>query len=74
MSGVIKQCYWLIDECQDEKNDKLKVMIRGKVSEYLSRAEQLKEHLRKPEEKRSRATVGANGRETGGGGGAGKTK
>ncbi|KAF8531021.1 AAA-domain-containing protein [Gautieria morchelliformis] len=57
-----------------EKNDKLKAMIRGKVTEYLNRAEKLKEHLSKSEEKRSRSAVGANGRETGGGGGTGKNK
>ncbi|KAF8588442.1 AAA-domain-containing protein [Ramaria rubella] len=57
-----------------EKNDKLKAMIRGKVTEYLDRAEKLKEHLDKSEEKRSRSAVGANGRESGGGGGAGKNK
>lgn len=49
-------------------------MIRGKVTEYLNRAEKLKEHLGKSEEKRSRSAIGANGKETGGGGGAGKNK
>lgn len=47
-------------------------MIRGKVGEYLSRAEKLKQHLSKSEEKRARSAVGANGRESGVGGGAGK--
>ncbi|KAF8531020.1 hypothetical protein JB92DRAFT_2854594 [Gautieria morchelliformis] len=38
-----------------EENDKLKAMIRGKVTEFLARAEKLKEHLSKSEEKRSRS-------------------
>lgn len=45
----------------DEKNEKLKVLIRGKFTEYLDRAEKLKEHIAKSEEKRSRAKVGASG-------------
>ena len=57
---------------KDEKNDKLKLLIRGKVDEYLDRAEKLKEHLSKAEEKRSRRAVGANGTTTGGPGGSGK--
>lgn len=48
----------------DEKNEKLKELIRNKFTEYLDRAEKLKEHIAKSEEKRSRAKVGA----TGGGG------
>ncbi|WVF71097.1 hypothetical protein IAT40_005894 [Kwoniella sp. CBS 6097] len=48
-----------------EKNDKLKELIRKKFTEYLDRAEKLKEHIAKSEEKRSKAKVGANG---GGGG------
>lgn len=56
----------------DEKNDRLKALIRKKVEEYMDRAEKLKEHLSKPEEKRSRTAVGANGKPSGGGGGAGK--
>ena len=56
----------------DEKNDRLKLLIRGKISEYLERAEKLKEHLNKESEKRARRAVGANGAATGGTGGAGK--
>ncbi|KAJ1310288.1 hypothetical protein OPQ81_007028 [Rhizoctonia solani] len=55
-----------------EKNDRLKSLIRNKVDEYLERAEKLKEHIAKADEKRSRAVVGANGRETGASGGTGK--
>ncbi|KZT56014.1 AAA-domain-containing protein [Calocera cornea HHB12733] len=57
-----------------EKNDKLKELIKSKLKEYLDRAEALKEHLSKAEEKRARATVGADGKATGGGGGGGKNK
>lgn len=45
----------------DEKNDKLKELIRKKFTEYLDRAEKLKEHIAKSEEKRSRTKVGAAG-------------
>ena len=55
----------------DEKNDKLKTLIRGKITEYLERAEKLKEHLNKSEEKKARRAVGANGSSTGGPGGSG---
>jgi vacuolar protein-sorting-associated protein 4 len=44
------------------------------VDEYLDRAEKLKEHLAKSNEKRARSAVGANGKETGGSGGTGKSK
>ncbi|EJD04238.1 AAA-domain-containing protein [Fomitiporia mediterranea MF3/22] len=57
-----------------EKNDKLKGLIRGKISEYLDRAEKLKEHLNKDAEKRARRAVGANGTASGGPGGSGKSK
>ncbi|EIW70569.1 hypothetical protein TREMEDRAFT_68115 [Tremella mesenterica DSM 1558] len=50
----------------NEKNDKLKELIRKKFTEYLDRAEKLKEHIAKSEEKRTRTKVGA----TGGGGSA----
>lgn len=56
----------------DEKNDKLKIIIRNKIDEYLGRAEKLKEYLSKSEEPRSRSAMGANGSGTGGVGG--KTK
>lgn len=44
-----------------EKNDKLKALIRNKFTEYLDRAEKLKLHLAKPNERQARATVAANG-------------
>nr|XP_019046743.1 vacuolar protein-sorting-associated protein 4 [Kwoniella bestiolae CBS 10118]OCF25673.1 vacuolar protein-sorting-associated protein 4 [Kwoniella bestiolae CBS 10118] len=44
-----------------EKNDKLKELIRKKFTEYLDRAEKLKEHIAKSEEKRTKAKVGVNG-------------
>ncbi|KAL1405921.1 Vacuolar protein sorting-associated protein 4 [Vanrija albida] len=44
-----------------EKNDKLRELIRKKFTEYLDRAEKLKEHIAKGEEKRTRAKVGAAG-------------
>jgi len=56
----------------DEKNDKLKIIIRNKVDEYLGRAEKLKEYLTRSEETRSRSALGSNGAATGGVGG--KTK
>jgi vacuolar protein-sorting-associated protein 4 len=46
-------------------------LIRNKFTEYLDRAEKLKEHLSKSDEKRSRAKVGANGSSGGSSGGAG---
>jgi len=52
----------------DEKNDKLKILIRNKTKEYLDRAEKLRAHIAKADEKRTRATVGASG---GGGGQSG---
>lgn len=58
----------------DEKNDKLKDLIRKKFTEYLDRAEKLKEHLAKSNEDRSRAAVGANGAEKGIGGSTGGKK
>ncbi|KAF8525207.1 AAA-domain-containing protein [Hysterangium stoloniferum] len=57
-----------------EKNDRMKALVRVKVTEYLERAEKLKAHLSKSEEKRSRSAIGANGKESGGGGGAGKKR
>lgn len=55
----------------DEKNDRLKTLIRGKITEYLDRAEKLKEHISKTEEKKARRAVGANGASAGGPGGTG---
>jgi len=45
-------------------------LIRKKFTEYLDRAEKLKEHLAKSNEDRSRRAVGANGGENGVGGAA----
>jgi vacuolar protein-sorting-associated protein 4 len=53
----------------DEKNDKLKELIRKKFTEYLDRAEKLKAHIASAEEKRGRAKVSATG--SGGGSSAG---
>lgn len=58
----------------DEKNDKLKELIRKKFTEYLDRAEKLKEHLAKSNEDRGRSAVGANGAEKGVGGNTGGKK
>nr|ASF90250.1 hypothetical protein SPAR05107 [Bartheletia paradoxa] len=59
-----------------EKNDKLKELISRKLSEYLDRAEKLKVHLAKSDEKRGRTAIGAGGGEKGqsGGGIGGKKK
>ncbi|EJD55263.1 katanin p60 ATPase domain-containing protein [Auricularia subglabra TFB-10046 SS5] len=46
-----------------EKNDKLKQLIKGKVTEYLDRAEKLKVHIRKLEDqKSSKSAIGADGK------------
>jgi hypothetical protein len=52
----------------DEKNDKLRVLIRKKVDEYLDRAEKLKAHIAKAESKQPGA-IGSNGKVSAGGGG-----
>ncbi|KXN83355.1 Vacuolar protein sorting-associated protein 4 [Leucoagaricus sp. SymC.cos] len=44
-----------------EKNDKSKALIRSKVSEYLTRAETLKEHLTNSSEKKTKSAIGVNG-------------
>ncbi|ODO08382.1 vacuolar protein-sorting-associated protein 4 [Cryptococcus wingfieldii CBS 7118] len=44
-----------------EKNDKLKELIRKKFTEYLDRAEKLKEHIAKSDEKRSKSKMSATG-------------
>lgn len=56
-SGASRRLTWITDE----KNDKLKELIRKKFTEYLDRAEKLKEHLAKADEKRTRAKVGVSG-------------
>lgn len=64
----------LLSSTVDEKNDKLKELIRKKFTEYLDRAEKLKEHLAKSDEKRARVGVGSDGtgKAAGGGGTGGK--
>ncbi|VDB99362.1 unnamed protein product [Peniophora sp. CBMAI 1063] len=57
-----------------EKNDKSKQLIKQKVTEYIGRAEVLKEHLNNANEKRARSAVGANGMANGGPGGSGTKK
>ena len=49
----------------DEKNEKMKDSIRKKTTEYLERAEKLKEYLNGNEKPQKKA-VGANGNERGG--------
>jgi vacuolar protein-sorting-associated protein 4 len=55
-----------------EKNAKSKEMIRAKASEYMERAEKLKNHLAADDKKKKPGMVGANGSASGGGGGKGK--
>lgn len=45
-------------------------MIRGKVAEYMERAEKLKQHLNQndPANKKKPSAMGANGKSTGGSG------
>ena len=45
----------------DEKNEKLKESIRKKFTEYLERAEKLKDYLSKKEKKKKAVAVGSNG-------------
>ena len=59
------------DDTPDEKNEKSKQLIKQKVTEYIGRAEVLKEHLNSASEKRARSAVGANGMANGGPGGGG---
>lgn len=56
----------------DEKNEKSKTLIKGKFTEYLNRAETLKEYLSNKDDKRAKKAVGANGLANGGPGGGGK--
>jgi vacuolar protein-sorting-associated protein 4 len=58
----------------DEKNDKLKELIRKKTIEYLDRAEKLKEHIAKADEKRTRSKVSAAGASGGSSAGASDVK
>lgn len=43
----------------DDKNEKSKALIRSKITEYLTRAETLKEHLKG--EKKAKSAVGVSG-------------
>ncbi len=45
----------------DEKNDRLKALIREKATEYMTRAEKLKEHIQKINDKKTKTAVGAGG-------------
>ncbi|KAJ4318244.1 Vacuolar protein sorting-associated protein 4 [Neodidymelliopsis sp. IMI 364377] len=57
-----------------EKNQKSKDMIRGKVAEYMERAEKLKQHLNQNDasNRKKPAAMGANGKTSGGSGKGGK--
>jgi len=56
-----------VNPFEDEKNEKSKQMIKKKVSEYLERAEKLKDHLNKPTSKDGKsAAASANGISSGG--------
>lgn len=54
----------------DEKNPKLKDLIRSKVEEYLERAEKLKDHIQAAEAKAKADAQGGGKAISGGGGGA----
>ncbi|KAL6703441.1 Vacuolar protein sorting-associated protein 4 [Coniothyrium glycines] len=53
-----------------EKNQKSKEMIRGKVAEYMERAEKLKQHLNQNDasNRKKPAAMGSNGKSAGGSG------
>lgn len=53
-----------------EKNDKLKELIRNKFTEYLDRAEMLKQHLSSAKDDKGKSAIGANGSEKGVGAGS----
>ncbi|CAB4376082.1 putative vacuolar sorting ATPase Vps4 [Rhizophagus irregularis] len=57
-----------------EKNERTKESIRKKFTEYLNRAEKLKEFLANQDDSRQKKAIGANGSEKGGGGGKGRKK
>ena len=50
-----------------DKNEKIKAMVRGKVDQYLKRAEELKKIIDKP--KKVKDTPGGSGKSGGGGDG-----
>lgn len=58
------------DSTLGEKSPKSKEMIRGKVAEYMERAEKLKTHLSQNDasNKRKPSAMGSNGREAAGSG------
>lgn len=64
-----------VDMCRvlGEKNEKSKQLIKAKITEYLERAETLKEHLNATQEKRAKRAMGANGMANGGSAGGGKS-
>ncbi|KAK6357155.1 Vacuolar protein sorting-associated protein 4 [Orbilia javanica] len=51
-----------------EKNPKSKELIRQKATEYMERAEKLKNHLAEDSNKKKPKAIGANGKESGAGG------
>ena len=55
----------------DEKNEKSKALIKTKFTEYLNRAETLKQYLSEKGDKRAKKAIGVNGA-SGGSGGGGK--
>ncbi|SPO39488.1 probable VPS4 - vacuolar sorting protein [Pseudozyma flocculosa] len=74
-SDFLSKAIEIVQKAIDEdKNDKLKELIRKKFTEYLARAEKLKEHISKSNEDRSRRAVGANGADKGVGGNTGGKK
>lgn len=54
----------------DEKNPKLKDLIRTKVEEYLDRAEKLKEHIQAQDAAKAKSDANGGKAVSGGGGGA----
>jgi vacuolar protein-sorting-associated protein 4 len=46
---------------QDEKNEKSKILIKTKISEYLKRAETLKDHIKAEKEAKKPVGVSGNG-------------
>ena len=63
--------YWLFTKrLLGEKNAKSKEMIRGKVAEYMDRAEKLKHHLEDTDKSNNKkpSAIGANGKASGGSG------
>ncbi|RIA87358.1 P-loop containing nucleoside triphosphate hydrolase protein [Glomus cerebriforme] len=81
-NGNYEQAYKYYDNALDyfmhamkyEKNERMKESIRKKFTEYLNRAEKLKEFLSNQDDNRQKKAIGANGSERGGGGGKGRKK